>query len=442
MSVSDFANFIDLNPEEKRNIINRLFNLQNLDEYLNLSNGLIKQNKEEEIKISSIIETNNKTINTLNQNIINIKRSGILNKEEEKEKLEIEKNSKREPYIKYKKEILSYNDKFKKLDKERQDFENQRNIISNDIIELKVNLKNIEEKLEIYKSGICPLCSTNLSDDNHKHDLSNINSDFKEEKEKLKKLNFDKDELTLKLTQISNNRDSLYNQKNITTTKYNNLIYDLNIITKKISNLIETSDNIVSITELEKNIEELKNNNIINNKKIIELNKKRQIYEELKTVFSNNGVRKIIVKNIIKPINIYLKDILDEMKSTYNVKIDENFNVKIYERLTTEIHPESLSVGESKKINIGIALSYLKLILKFRKLNILFLDEVFSSMGPVNVEYALSVLKKFTKEFNINIIILDPKVYFTENSSMSSYFDRILKMSKKMSFSVINEENI
>ena len=190
----------------------------------------------------------------------------------------------------------------------------------------------------------------------------------------LKKLNFDKDELTLKLTQISNNRDSLYNQKNITTTKYNNLIYDLNIITKKISNLIETSDNIVSITELEKNIEELKNNNIINNKKIIELNKKRQIYEELKTVFSNNGVRKSIVKNIIKPINIYLKDILDEMKSTYNVKIDENFNVKIYERLTTEIHPESLSVGESKKINIGIALSYLKLILKFRKLNILFLD--------------------------------------------------------------------
>ena len=63
-------------------------------------------------------------------------------------------------------------------------------------------------------------------------------------------------------------------------------------------------------------------------------------------------------------------------------------------------------------------------------------------MGPINVEYALKVLKNFTKEFNINIIILDPKVYFTESSSMSSYFDRILKITKKMSFSVINEENI
>jgi len=441
MSVSDFANFIDLNPEDKRNIINRLFNLQNLDEYLNLNNGLIKQNKEEELKLISIIETNEQTIKTLNQNIINIKRSGILDKEKEREKLEIEKNSKREPYINYKKELLSYDDKFKKLDQERQDFENQRNIISNDIIEIKVEIKNIEEKLEIYESGICPLCNTDLSDENHKHDLSDINYKLIKEKENFKKLNSKKDSLTLKLTQISNDRDSLYNQKNIISSKYNNLIYELKIITKKISDLIDTSDHI-SIVELEKNIEELKNNNIKNNNKIIELNNKNKIYEELKYIFSTNGVRKSIVQNIVKPINVYLKEILDDMKSTYNVKIDENFNVKIYERLTTEIHPESLSMGESKKINIGIALSYLKLILKFRKLNILFLDEVFSSMGPINVEYALKVLKDFTKEFNINIIILDPKVYFTESSSMSSYFDRILKITKKMSFSVINEENI
>jgi DNA repair exonuclease SbcCD ATPase subunit len=97
-------------------------------------------------------------------------------------------------------------------------------------------------------------------------------------------------------------------------------------------------------------------------------------------------------------------------------------------------------MGESKKINIAIALSYLKLILKFRKLNILFLDEVFSSMEPENVEYALKILKKFSKEFNLNIIILDPKVYFTDDSNFGyNYFDRILKISKKMSFSIIEE---
>ena len=83
MSVSDFANFIDLSPDEKRNIINKLFNLQDLDSYLTLTNGLIKQSKEERIKYETIIETNTQTINTLNQNIITIKRSGILDKEKE-----------------------------------------------------------------------------------------------------------------------------------------------------------------------------------------------------------------------------------------------------------------------------------------------------------------------------------------------------------------------
>ena len=104
-----------------------------------------------------------------------------------------------------------------------------------------------------------------------------------------------------------------------------------------------------------------------------------------------------------------------------------------------EIHVESLSMGEAKKINISLALSYLKLILKFRKLNILFLDEVFSSMQPENVELALDILKNFTKEFNLNIIIIDPKVYFTDTSLGTNKFDRIIRINKEMSFSNITE---
>ena len=196
----------------------------------------------------------------------------------------------------------------------------------------------------------------------------------------------------------------------------------------------------MSVDELTKNITDLKSKNIENSNKINEINKNIEVYEELKNVFSNNGIRKSIIKNIVKPINVYLKDILDELKSPYNIKINEEFNVSIFERLTNEIHPESLPMGESKKINIAIALSYLKLILKFRKLNILFLDEVFSSMEPENVEFTLKVLKNFTREFNLNIIILDPKVYFTDSSSFGyNYFDRIIKIYKKLTFSIIEE---
>lgn len=439
MSVSDFANFIDLTPDEKRNIINKIFNLQDLDSYLTLTNGLIKQTNEEKIKYETIIETNKETIKTLNQNIISIKRSGEIDKDKEIKKLEDEKKSKREPYLKLKNDIESFNKKLIDIENQRLDLENQKNILDEQLIETKIELRNIQEKLKIYESGICPLCNTDLKDEKHLHDLSNINSDYLKYREKLENMENSKNELILKLTQISNQKTSFINQRNNAKIKLNNLTYELKIIVKKISEIRQIKPNI-SVDEISKNIEDLKNKNNENYNKINEIENTRIIYEELKEVFSNKGVRKNIIKNIIKPINVYLKEILDDLNSLYNIKIDEEFNVNIYERLTNEVHPESLSMGESKKINIAIALSYLKLILKFRKLNILFLDEVFSSMEPENVEYALKILKKFSKEFNLNIIILDPKVYFTDDSNFGyNYFDRILKISKKMSFSIIEE---
>jgi DNA repair exonuclease SbcCD ATPase subunit len=440
MSVSDFANFIDLTPEEKRTIINKLFNLKELDDYLLLSNGIIKQYNEKKLKYETIIETNTQTISTLNQNIITIKKTGEIDTETEIKKLEDEKNSKREPYKNLKKDIEKYNFTLIELDKKRDDLENQKDIILNNIFEVKVELKNIKEKLDVYKSGFCPVCSTNLTDETHLHDLSNIELNHNNYVEKLKNMENEKNNIILKLTQISNQKNSIYKQRSDANIRFNNITYELKLIVQKISKLKEKKNDTVSVDELIKNINELKLKNIEHQNKIEELKFNIKIYEELKEIFSHKGIRKNIIKHIIKPINVYIKDILDELKSPYDIKIDDEFNVNIYERLTNLIHPETLSMGESKKINIAIALSYLKLILKFRKLNILFLDEVFTSMEPDNVEYALKILKSFTKEFNLNIIILDPKVYFTDTSNIGfNYFDRVIKFDKKLTFSEIEE---
>lgn len=438
MSVSDFANFIDLTPEEKRNIINKLFNLQDLDNYLSLCNGKIKQFSEEKLKINSILETNKQTIQTLNQNIITIKRSGIEDKQKEIENLKIERDSKKAPGQKLKQEIESLNPKLINLEKQKQDLENRRNITTNEIFELKVELKNLEDKINVYKSGICPICDSDLKDTNHQHNFNDILEKQKNLLARYKDLEKTKNELLLNITQLSNEKDSLQRQKNNLTNQYNNIVSDFKIISRRIEELSVDTKNDISIDELTKNITELKqkNNDYIN--KIEHLNNSIRIHEDLKEIFSIKGVRKNIIKNIVKPINVYLQDILNELKSLYNIKIDEEFNVNIFERLI-DVHPESLSTGEGKKINIAIALSYLKLILKFRKLNVLFLDEVFSSMDPDNVKYALKILKDFTKEYNINIIILDPNIYLNDNSMELDYFDRIIKMEKKLNFSIINE---
>jgi len=439
MTVSDFANFIDLSPQEKRQIINKLFNLQDLDKYLSLTNEMIKIFDNDNKKIKNIIDVNNKTINNYKQTLANIKKEGIVDKEKEIELIKQEIESKRDPYKKYKSNLKILIEKITSIETLNRDLENQKTIIFDSITENKIELKNLNRKIEIYNSGNCPTCGTDLKDEKHVHDLSDILLEQEKINSILIQKDFDKSKLILKITQNLNQKDNLYKDKSSTLDKIHRIEFDVKSLSKQIEQIKKTGSDISIADELLKNIEEYKIKNHENDKKIENINNKIIIHEQLKNVFSNKGVRKSIIKNIIKPINVYLKDILDDFKSIYNVKIDENFEVKIYERMFNEIHVESLSMGEAKKINISLALSYLKLILKFRKLNILFLDEVFSSMQPENVELALDILKNFTKEFNLNIIIIDPKVYFTDTSLGTNKFDRIIRINKEMSFSNITE---
>jgi len=437
MSISDFANFINLKPEEKRQIINKLFNLQELDKYLSITKDIIKNNTNTIEKYNITIISNNETIINYKQNIKNIQKSGIIDKEKEIQDLKNELQSKKEPYLKLKERNEILINELKSTQNKIQDFENRKSIIEQDLLENKMELKNINEKLIVYKSGTCPVCDTKLDDTEHKHNLEDIENNKNLILEQFKLKNNEKDSIILELTKLFNQRDSKFKEKNNNTVKYNSIIYELKIINKKILQLKEKEDTL-PIDEIEKSISELELKNLEYEKKIVKLKENTLLHEDLQKIFSAKGIRKTIIKNIITPLNVYLKDILDELNSKYSVKLDEEFNATIYERMINEVYGETMSMGETKKINIAIALSYLKLILRISKLNILFLDEIFSSMKPNNVELVMNVLKTFVEEYKINIVIVDPEVYFTENSDLGlGYFDRIIRIKQEMNFSTI-----
>ena len=441
MTVSDFANFIDLSPDEKRKVINKLFNLQDLDNYLSITNTMIKQTSEEILKISSQVDSNNKAINSYKENIATIIKSGAIDKEKEILKLKDQISQKSEEFKQLALNGKNLEDQIFKLEKERQDLDNQKNVLAEYITEKRIELRHLDEKLDIYRSGVCPLCSTDLKDEKHQHDLSDILSNKKIIESSLITSENSRSELILKITQILNQKDTASKLRNSIILKRQSLKTEANSCSIKIKELEIDGTNSISIDELNRNIDELKEKNIENNTKIDRLSSQNRLHQDLRDVFSNKGVRRNIIKNITKPINVYLKDILDALNSKYNVKIDDEFEVELFARMINKIHSESVSMGEAKKINLAIALSYIKLILKFKKLNILFLDEVFSSLQPENVELALKILKSFTEEFKINIIIVDPKVYFRDGKDFGyELFDRIIKIVPKLTFSNIEEE--
>ena len=151
-------------------------------------------------------------------------------------------------------------------------------------------------------------------------------------------------------------------------------------------------------------------------------------------IFGEDVVKKSIISGIIKPINHFIAENIKKMSLPFEVRLDETFTAEI-KQLGLVIEHDSLSTGEQKLTNISILIAYLKLIRTKRHINILFLDEVFSSVDIDNIQRILVLLKSFANEYNINIFVVHHAVL---NQEM---FDRILLIEKNI-FSSITEVNM
>jgi DNA repair exonuclease SbcCD ATPase subunit len=73
-----------------------------------------------------------------------------------------------------------------------------------------------------------------------------------------------------------------------------------------------------------------------------------------------------------------------------------------------EIPPQTLSTGEMKKVDFVVLIAVMKLMkLKFSSINLLFLDELFSSVDPEGVNSILSILRKNSREMGLNIFVIN-----------------------------------
>ena len=190
----------------------------------------------------------------------------------------------------------------------------------------------------------------------------------------------------------------------------------------------------VNIQDFQNTIEELEGKKLVSSDNITICKEKDLYYKELNRIFGEDGVKKSIISGIIKPINHFIGENIKKMGLPFEVRLDETFTAEI-KQLGSVIEHDSLSTGEQKLTNISILIAYLKLIRTKRHINILFLDEVFSSVDIDNIQKILVLLKSFANEYNINIFVVHHAVL---NQEM---FDRILLIEKNI-FSSITEVNM
>lgn len=422
MSVDSFKNFISLSNEEKQLLLDKLFNL----EIINILNSILKDiNKNNKLRMASL----DSEIRALDDSIDSIKRSidKAIEKEKENIQLEIDKltldmNSRKDEYKSLKEKVDKIKEKENELNDELDKDKKQQINIQNDI-------KNVQREIDLYDSGKCPTCRTDF---NSEH-FTSLRSSLVNKRNTYQKIREEVDgniaiikEKQEKLKKISEKTTKTFNDLSYLLKNYKSQIDKLNF--KKSSDAVDGPDN---IEEFKNTIKEL------NYKKTISLDNsslcknKELYYKELNRIFGEEGVKKSIISGIIKPINHFISDNIKKMNLTFDVRLDETFTAEI-RQLGSIVEHDSLSTGETRRINISILISYLKLIRSRRHNNILFLDEVFSSVDLQGCQDILSLLKSFANEYNINIFVVHHAILNEE------IFDRIIRINKEI-FSSIEE---
>lgn len=420
MSINDFKNFISLTNEEKQLLLDKLFNL----EVINILNGILKDiNKNNKIRMASL----DSEIKTLEESIESIKRSieKAIEKEKENIQLEIDGlisdiNSKKDDYKSLKEKVDKIKEKENELSEELDSEKKQYINTQNDI-------KNVQREIDLYDSGKCPTCRTDFDSDHFANLRSTLvdkrdgfNKIFKEIEENIKSIK----EKQLKLKTLSEK----------TTTSFNDLSYLLKNYKSQIEKLQskkqkESGQESVNIQEFQNTIVELSEKKITSQEGSTICKEKEMYYKELNRILSEDGVKKAIISGIIKPINHFITENVKKMLLPFEVKLDETFTAEI-KSLGSVIEHDSLSTGETKKINIAILIAYLKLIRTKKHINILFLDEVFSSIDLEGIDSILLLLKSFANDYNINIFVVHHAILSEE------MFDRILKINKEVFTSI------
>jgi len=423
LSMNDFKNFISLSSEEKQLLLDKLFNL----EVINILNSILKDiNKENKLQLTRL----DSEIRTLEDSISSIRRSIETAVKKEKENKQVEIDQIKEEMTSKKEEYQTIKTKIDKIAVKEKELTSEIDKEKKEYITIQNEIKNVQKQIDLYELGKCPTCQSDLSD--------SIHTEFKDSLiEKRDSLEALRVELESNIKNIKERQNKLTSISNETTKLYTDITYLLRNLKSKLDQLqkqqdsVEEDDTTDNTIEFKKTITELSGRKTISEENTALCKDKELYYKELSKIFSEDGVKKSIISSIIKPINFFISENIKQMNLPFEVILDDTFTATI-RVLSNEIEHDSLSSGETRKINLAILVAYLKLIRTKRQINVLFLDEVFSSIDIDGVNDVIDLFKNFANDYNINIFLVHHSMLDQE------LFDRVLRINKNI-FSSIEE---
>ena len=423
---ANFTPFMQLKPNERREVIEDILDIQIfskmfvlLKEKIQANKTNLTENKYSIQNVDNLIVAQNKHINEIKS----LKKSDSEGRRKKLEELdaEIEKHNQEKRLYAIKIETLS--EKIVSLEPEK---EKKRRL--DDI------LHTIRHKVDALTKSIkffvdnddCPTCQRKI-DDEFKNNIIN--------------------EKTVELDTVSDGQTKLKEKIDGVSSK----IADMKVISTSIDTiraLISTEN--VRIQSLEKQKTNLNNeldvvvvtdvgyieelNRLEKVKTDLEvvstkLNKERSSLDQAYILLKDTGIKSKIIKQYVPMINKLIQKYLSEMDFFVNFELDETFKEKIESRYHDEFAYSSFSEGEKLRIDLALMFTW-RAISKIRSsstTNLLIMDEVFdSSLDSAGTEDFMKIIEAMD---NTNIFIISHKGH------LSDKFDNQISFEKYKGFS-------
>lgn len=421
LSINDFKSFIKMSPQDKRAIVDKIFGFHILNQMRETLKSEAKKIKEEMDRLYGSLKATDRSITTSSEEM-----EILVSQIEEESKNRISELN--ETLIKFKtlQDLHSV-----KVD----EFKNNENEIielirdsSMKLIEIRGEITSLTNRLRLYEFSKCPTCEADL-DSEHHHSLKE-----QLENEKIQK-DSDLEELEKMIVKNKEIESKIKTQKYELQEKGNKIKVRISEILNEIQKL-QGVDQEKQVSSLKRIIQNLEYDKTKLNSDVLKTGEKSAWIKQLDDILGEKGVKQMAIKTILPSLNSEIIDLLREMNLDFQVIFDEEFKGTIY-HMGAEIPVQTLSTGEMKKVDFVVLISIMKLMkLKFSTINLLFLDELFSSVDPEGIHSILKILKKNTREMGLNVFVMN------HYPMPHEFFDFKLEVSKTNGFSSISVEKI
>jgi len=421
LSINDFKSFLTMNNSDKKQIIDKMFGFSVLNE-------MQQKIKEERRNIKADISAYDAELAQIMDSISSVraKLNTLLEESTQKNKEKIEE---------LKAELVELNEHTKGLKIESDEitaqigsFKDMHEASRSNASSLKHEIEYLKKKIELYEGGHCPTCETKLDSEWHSQKLDKYQSQLSQHTAEIRKQKEIMDDAKTKA-------DALNIQKKDIESRASQIKYDMQSLKNELVKIKETSDG-DQFEHLKKLIDDFEVKEAEKSSESSKLQNEYQFTEIIETILGEDGVKNLAVKTILPGLNTNIAAMTQTMHLPFHIKFDERFNC-IINHLGEEINPMTLSTGERKKADFIVIIAIIKILkLRFPQLNLLFLDELLSSVDADGVHNILKILSQVIKENKINTFVINHSVLPHE------MFDKKIQIYRENGFSKLDIERI